>query len=144
VLLEERRKIYGEGERTAWNFERHRDKPADPVLEPLLRSCFRISGKYFLKQPGNMKLQMARESIERFLIDVMLYAVKKRRGVSVRQKLEKNLLWRYGHYLGPYPLFWSGLMQQGKPHQGFEKWVCTSGDQALQREWNELKNHFEA
>lgn len=143
-LLEQRRKIYHGLERTAWNFERHRDQPGDPLLEPFSERCFRISGKHFLKQFGKMKLQIVTEAMERFVLDVMLYVVKKRGGMARRQQLEKKLLWRYGHYLGPYPLFWSGLMQKGKPHEGWEQWLHHSGDQKLKEQWSILKNYFES
>lgn len=142
LLLEERLKIYHEGARTAWNFERHQDQPGDGVLAPFLTRCFRVSGKHFLKQPDKMKRQLAQEALSRFAIDVALYFSKKRRGPLARQTLEKKELWRYGCYLGPYPLFWSGLMQQGKPHAGFEKWLCFSGRSGLQQEWNELKKWY--
>ncbi|MCF7729077.1 MAG: hypothetical protein K9M81_01775 [Chthoniobacterales bacterium] len=139
LILEQRLYQYGEGKRTAWNFERHQDQLEDPILKPLLHRCFRISGEHFLKEPKKMKFEIIKEAIERFGVDVMLYLAKKGGGVSARLELEKKELWRYGHYLGPYPIFWSGLMQQGRPHQGFEKWLSSCGNRELQEEWKKLK-----
>lgn len=89
-----------------------------------------------------MKSQIMQEAAERFVIDVTLYLSKKKGGLQARQDLEKKLLWHYGHYVGPYPLFWSGLMQQGNPHHGFEKWLHACGDRALQQEWKKISFSF--
>lgn len=141
IILKQRHATYHDGERTAWNFERHQDVPGDPVLGPLLSRCFRICGKHFLKEPGTMKRQIIREAIERFVIDLLLFCAKKIGGRLTRQELEKKLLWRYGHYLGPYPLFWSGLMQKGEPHEGFEKWLHIFGSKEFQRDWINILNN---
>jgi hypothetical protein len=44
----------------------------------------------------------------------------------------------FGHYLGPYPIFWSGCMRQGNPHADFEKWLAWFGPRELKAAWNPL------
>ena len=86
-----------------------------------------------------MKQQLLAEKIERFFVDVMLYGAKIIGGASLREKIERELLWLYGHYLGPYPIFWSGTMQKGKPHRGFEKWLHRRKNKKLRLLWERFK-----
>jgi hypothetical protein len=138
VILKQRHAAYGKGGRTAWNFERYEDSCEDALLQPFLSRCFRVCGTSFLQEPTTMKHQIRQEAIRRFFIDVSLFVTKTTHGLDSRKTLEKKLLWHFGHYLGPYPLFWSGLMQQGKPHQGFTKWLKMYGSKELQEGYKNL------
>lgn len=139
LLLKRRMQLYSEKERTVWNFERHRDDLSDPVIGTLLHSCYRIQGEQFLKRKRLMKLQLLIEKMERLLADVLLYGVKTLGGSSLRNKVESELLWLYNHYLGPYPLFWSGTMQKRKPHIGFERWLYRPENKELRKLWKHFK-----
>ena len=141
-LLIQRRSIYQESERTAWNFERHRDDPNDPVLGSMLERCFRVSGCHFLKKKNSMKWQLRNARASRFVADVMLYGAKILGGSAKRDQLERQLLWLYGHYAGPYPLFWSGTMQKGKRHLGWERWLRYMGDQELKKSWQLVSEQY--
>ena len=139
TLLLQRMTAY-EGElRTAWNFEQYRDEPSDPEIFSLMQSSYRICGTRFLKKKGQMRSEMFCEIAERFVADIMLFKAKITGGLFARDLAQKKTLWRYGHYLGPYPLFWSGVMQQGKPNQNWERWLQGSNDLELKSSWSEVK-----
>ncbi|MFI0348475.1 MAG: hypothetical protein ACH346_06905 [Chthoniobacterales bacterium] len=135
LLLKRRMELYCGSARTPWNFERHRDDPNDAIVGPMMESCFRVSGKHFLKNRTKMQWQIFVEMMERFIADILIYRAKKKDGATARDKVEQKLLWRYGHYLGPYPLFWSGVMQQGQAHAGFEQWLQKPGNKSLLASW---------
>ena len=139
TILLQRLKFYSGEERTAWRFEQHYDEPSDPEIFSLMQSSYRICGSRFLKKKGQMRSEIFYEMTERFVADVMLFKAKITGGLFARDLAQKKTFWRYGHYLGPYPLFWSGVMQQGKPHQDWEKWLQVSGDGPLQASWESVK-----
>jgi len=87
--------------------------------------------------------QLQKAHVSRFVGDVMLYAAKMIGGASRRDQLERKLLWLYGHYLGPYPLFWSGTMHKGKIHLNWEKWLQTGGDKRLKKAWQSVKGNYQ-
>ncbi|MCX6957063.1 MAG: hypothetical protein NT164_00740 [Verrucomicrobiae bacterium] len=132
-----------EGElRTAWNFEQHEDDPHDPKTTFLIQRSYRINGTRFLKKKWQMGGAILCESVERFIADVMLFKAKLTGGSMAnyaRYLAQKKLFWRYSHYLGPYPLFWSGVMQQGKPNQDWERWLQRSSDRELKASWASVK-----
>ena len=138
MILKQRHAAYCKGERTAWNFERHEDSCEDDLLQAFSSRCFRVCGSAFLQEPTTMKHQIRQEALRRFLIDIILFVTKKTCGLDARKAVEKKLLWHFGHYLGPYPLFWSGLMQQGKAHHGFTQWLKAYGSKQLQEEYKNL------
>lgn len=141
-LLLQRIKAYeGEG-RTAWKFEQHCDDPSDPKIFSLMQHSYRINGAHCLKKKWQMRGEILCESVERFIADVMLFKAKITGGSMAhyaRYLAQKKLSWRYSHYLGPYPLFWSGVMQQGKPNQDWERWLQRSSDRELQASWASVK-----
>ncbi len=138
-LLLERMRIYKGTERTPWNFEQHRDSEKNRHLLPLLNSCYRIKGSLFLKKKPQMQKEIFCETVTRFIADIMLFKAKITGGILRRQLVQKKLFWRYHHYLGPYPLFWSGVMQQGHPSGNWEQWLKQSGDHELQLSWSDVK-----
>ena len=139
TILLQRMKTYQVELRTAWNFEQYRDEPSDPEIFSLMKSSYRIRGARFLKKKCQMKAEMLCEITERFVADIMLFKAKLTGGLFARDLAQKKLLWHYGHYLGPYPLFWSGVMQQGKPNQDWERWLQRSNDLELKSSWSEVK-----
>ena len=141
-LLRQRMSIYQGKERTAWNFERHRDDPHDPVVGTMMDRCFRVSGHRFLKKKTSVFWQLQRSHLSRFVGDVMLYGAKKIGGSLRRDQLERKLLWLYGHYLGPYPLYWSGTMHKGKVHSGWERWLQSGGDRSLKKSWQLVRKNY--
>ena len=139
TLLECRMKTYPHGQRTPWNFERHRDVPGDPRVDSIAGRCFRIRGASCLAPDSGARATLFFESGLRLLADTELFAAKLAGGKAARDSAELRRLWMFGHYLGPYPIFWSGCMRQGKPHEDFEKWLARFGPRELKASWKAAK-----
>ncbi|TSA31404.1 MAG: hypothetical protein D4R65_11275 [Verrucomicrobiaceae bacterium] len=142
TLLDCRMAIYSGRNRTPWNFERHRDVPGDSRVDEIAGRCFRIHGASCLASGSTGRRAMRFEAMRRFLADIGLFAAKTFGGKSRRAALELRWLWAFGHYAGPYPVFWSGCMRQGMPHADFEKWLASSGPEDLVSSWNAAKADF--
>ena len=134
-ILRSRMDLYHGRERSPWNFERHRD---DPEFSRRFGS-YRVHGTCSLAGGGGSLLGIAVEAIQRFIVDCILYAAKATGGKAVRDAVEIRSMWLYGHYEGPYPIFWSGCMRQGRVNQDFERWVARYGENVLRSSWNRVK-----
>jgi len=139
TLLECRMATYPPGQRSPWNFERHRDVPGNARVDSLAKRCFRIKGSSFVAPGSAARSTLAWESGLRFLADMDLFAAKVSRGQAARGSAERRRFWLFGHYLGPYPLYWSGCMQQGQPHADFDKWLNRLGPRELSSSWSAFK-----
>lgn len=139
VLLESRMETYPAGQRSPWNFERHRDVPGDARVDALAGRCYRVCGSAWM-EGGAAARALGFEAALRFVADVALFVARLRGGQQARNRAELRRLWMYGHYLGPYPLFWSGTMRQGRPHADFEKWLENSGPRELRTAWAEISS----
>jgi len=139
TLLECRMETYPQGQRSPWNFERHRDVPGDLRVDAIACRCFRVRGSAALDPESRSRGFLALESLFRFAADTELFAAKLSGGKSARGAAELRRFWMFGHYLGPYPIYWSGCMRQGKPHADFEKWLAVSGSKELVCSWNKAR-----
>ena len=139
ALLECRMETYPHGQRNPWNFERHRDVPGDPRVDSIAERCFRIRGSSCLAPDAGARATLGFESSLRLMADTELFAAKLAGGKVARDSAEVRRLWLFGHYLGPYPIFWSGCMRQGKPHADFEKWVSRFASRELRSAWSTAK-----
>jgi len=139
TLLECRIETYPPTQRSPWNFERHRDLPGDPRVDSIAGRCFRVRGSSSLDPGFCSRGALAIESLLRFAADTELFAAKLSGGKTARDAAELRRLWMFGHYLGPYPIFWSGCMRQGKPHADFEKWLARLGPAELRSSWTTTK-----
>lgn len=133
-LLEQRMAQYVGRERTPWNFERHRDLAGDQISSHCGDRCHRVHGTESLVQTASALL--LREAWLRFEADVAMFLAKLIGGMPARTAVEQKTLWRFGHYAGPYPLFWSGCLRQGKVHVDFDKWMSRFGSDALRQDWD--------
>ena len=139
TLLECRLETYPPGQRSPWNFERHRDVPGNPLVDSIAGRCFRIHGTSSLDPEAHAHGTLIMESLSRLVADVGFFAAKVTGGKPARDAAELRRLWMFGHYLGPYPVYWSGCMRQGKPHADFEKWLAVSGPNELVCSWNKAR-----
>ena len=135
ALLECRMETYPAGQRTPWNFERHRDVPGDPRVDGIAARCFRILGSSCRAPGSRANGTLAFEALVRFAVDVELFVAKASGGKDARDAAELRRLWLFGHYLGPYPVYWSGCMRQGKPHLDYERWLERFGPGELRLSW---------
>lgn len=128
-LLVVRMSEYEVGKRTPWAFERHRDE--GPVFSGGAGGgSYRICGERF---EGDEKLAGRRRAfaMRRFFLDVALWVVRQTRGWSRREQCAAEWMWAYAFYSGPYPLFWSGLMVQGRPSEHLRRYLGVFPDDAL-------------
>lgn len=132
-VLQQRMAQYHDGERTPWNFERHRDLADDPITQNCGARCHRIFGAGNLVESPSFFL--LREAWMRWKADVAMFFAKHTGVPTARASVEQKTLWRFGHYAGPYPLYWSGCLRQGKIHADFEKWLSRFGSEALRQDW---------
>lgn len=139
TLLECRMETYPPGQRSPWNFERHRDVPGDDRVDSIANRCYRIHGSSTLAPESPGRGTRIMESALRLVADTELFAAKVVGGKPARDSAELRRLWLFGHYLGPYPIYWSGCMRQGNPHADFEKWLARFGPRGLRSSWRAAK-----
>ena len=137
TLLECRMETFPQGQRSPWNFERHRDVPGDRRVDSIAARCYRIRGSSSVAGGAGTLIF---ESMLRLFADAELFAAKHSGGKPARDAAELRRFWIFGHCLGPYPIFWSGCMRQGKPHADFEKWLGRLGPRELKSSWSAAKS----
>jgi hypothetical protein len=137
-LLTERMCGYGDGSRTPWNFERHRDEFGSGVLRKLGERCYRIRGEMHDMASGICLRPLLKGA--RFIADVEMFLSRLAGGATARERSELERFWMYGYFGGPYPIFWSGCLRQGKAHADFEKWLSIFGSADLRKSWEEARN----
>lgn len=134
-VLNSRMDLYQGKDRTPWNFERHRDDREFTEQFP----SFRIDGASCSTGGIVCVSSLFGDAFRRFIADCALFLAKHRGGQALRDAMEIRLHWVFGRYQGPYPMFWSGCMRQGKVNHDFEKWVQTHGSSRLQTAWARAK-----
>lgn len=139
-LLEIRMRQFQGKDRTAWNFERHRDKPGGPVGPDLLDHTYRVHGAR-MAVPGSSAVEVLRQPAL-FAFDVFRFLLRIAGGQHRRDEFDRNNLWLYHYYRGPYPILWSGTMRQGAPSRDFENFVRFTGRAKIRREWNGVKERL--
>lgn len=134
-ILRTRIDLYAGKERSPWNFERHRDTQEFSILFP----SFRVHGASRSAGGSIARDSMVADAVRRFLADCVLFLVRHTGGQVARDAMEIRLHWLYGHYQGPYPMFWSGCMRQGKVNKDFERWVRSHGNALIREDWERAK-----
>lgn len=140
-LLLERMREYGDGSRTPWNFERHRDELGGCVQRKLSERCYRIRGDVHDLASGIFLRPLLTGA--RFFADVEMFLSRITGGATARERTEIERFWLYGYFGGPYPMFWSGCLRQGKIHTDFEKWLSIFGTAELRKSWVEARKFIE-
>lgn len=131
LILGARMNFYAGKDRSPWNFERHRDDREFTERFP----SFRIHGASRSAGGITNRGAMVADAVRRFFADCALFMAKLSGGQTKRDAMEIRLHWIYGSYRGPYPMFWSGCMRQGKVNPDFEKWVSSHGHPAIRSDW---------
>jgi len=139
-ILEARLHQYDEGARTPWNFERHRDASDSPVRRRLLENTYRIHGQS--TAVGSRFLDEITRQPSLLAFDVFRFGLRILAGQQCRETFDRDNLWLYHYYRGPYPILWSGAVRQGLPSRDFENFIRFSGRCSLLREWREVKAKF--
>lgn len=134
-ILRARMDLYNGEERSPWNFERHRDDREFSERFP----SFRIHGASRSAEGFAGRLALVADTFRRFVADCALFLARHTGGKASRDALEIRLHWLYGRYQGPYPMFWSGCMRQGKVNRDFQKWVASHGNSGIRSDWERAK-----
>jgi hypothetical protein len=138
-VLERRMIAYAGTQRSPWNFERHRDAAEDAVSKKCGNRCYRVHGS-----SSGCKISPrigAWEAALRLEADIAMFLAKLLGGAAARARKEKETHWRFGHYAGPYPIYWSGCLRQGKVHADFEKWLTRFSILPLRESWKSFVAH---
>jgi hypothetical protein len=116
-LLDVRLGQFPPGERTPWNFERHRDTADGPVPRELLAGTYRIHGASMVSWVGRAGIACKEAGL--FGYDVLRFVLRVGCGQAARDRFDREGLWLYHVYSGPYPVFWSGVIRGGVPSPEF-------------------------
>ncbi|KAB2891952.1 MAG: hypothetical protein F9K32_02150 [Desulfobulbaceae bacterium] len=116
----------GISDRSARMFESHASSAETPMPEYLRRGSYRVCGDRYAATGKWFCNSLIRKSILIGLHCVRL--VTKMIGREILLKQIDNKAKLYTDYLnGPYPMFWSGLMQNGKVHMNAVRFLRLTG-----------------
>lgn len=141
-LLDTRIGQFDPPDRTPWNFERHRDTQHGPVREELLSGTYRVDGNA-LAVGSRWKDALVRQPLL-FGFDVWRFFVRILLGQNRRDIFDRNNLWLYHYYRGPYPILWSGAVRAGKPSRDFDNFLRFTRRRTMAAEWHEVRRKFAA
>ena len=137
-ILRIRCRQFGPGERTPWNFERHHPSDLHQIPTKFLESCYRIHGRSFVMEKLPW-ISDAIQSVGCFIVDVGLYLIRITRGQQARQRAAARWHWPYCLYRGPYPIFWSGTMRQGKVGSEWTTFLKYFNPSRIASEWESVR-----
>jgi len=98
--------------RTAWAFERQAAAGAADVPGEWNRRCYRVCGSCM----SASVLRRALRAGEMLAYRGARFAATRVAGGPAAQRVEDALEFLRRYYEGPYPLYWSGLLQKGRPY----------------------------
>lgn len=139
-LLEIRISQFAPGQRTPWNFERHPDKIGGPVPRRLLENTYRIHGGTMTA--GSRIFGTLWQASLLAAFDAGRFLLRIAGGQEKRDTFDRNHLWAYQYYRGPYPILWSGAVRQGKPNKSFEGFLRFTGRRRMREEWRSVQKQF--
>ena len=130
------------GDRTPWNFERHRDAVGGPVPKNLLENTYRVNGH---AAAGDSRLLDALWREPLLLgFDIRRFFIRMTRGQAVRDAYDRDNLWAYHYYRGPYPILWSGALRAGRPSRDFENFLRCSRRHEMRCEWESVRSKLQS
>jgi hypothetical protein len=139
-LLEVRLGQFAGSARTPWNFERHRDAAGGPVRQELLENTYRVNGQQTAL--GSRALDALVRQPGLFAFDIFRFVLRVLGGQARRESFDRDHLWLYHYYRGPYPILWSGSMRKGKPSPDFEQFLRYSRRREMLWEWAQVKSQL--
>jgi hypothetical protein len=107
-----------------WAFERRSGSiQNNEVISPRLQGrSYRVFGSGMLAGRFRTVRALCRR-LYFFILNAMLWLVGKLFGTAVQEWISNALLPDRLFFDGPYPLYWSGVMQKGRLNQNFEKFL---------------------
>lgn len=119
-------------DRSARNFEASMHSPVTPIPEHYRRNVYRVCGDRFAISDKWFGNRMFRKGILKILHGVRLSA-KGLGGASVLNRVDAQLRVYTDYLNGPYPMFWSGLMQKGATHENAIRFLKLTGQHEFAR-----------
>lgn len=105
--------------RSVWAFERR----SGALKEPRWRdSSYRVFGAGMLAGKYG-PIRAATRRLYIYLLNAFLWLVGKTLGVPMQERISQAALPDRLFFDGPYPLYWSGVLQKGRLNQNFEKFL---------------------
>ena len=127
-LLDEAVNQLAPDERTAWKFERLGHPDTGLLPEAYHRGCYRVCGERMAVSPllsahsaRALRLARFRYGLANRLATFWMSATRKD-----AWRAKSRYLFRF--YTGPYPLFWSGLLQRGRVHEDCLRFLRLIGE----------------
>lgn len=108
--------------RSAWAFERRSGSLSK--TEGLLRwqgDSYRVFGAGMLA--GKYGPVRAARRLYIYLLNAFLWLAGKTLGIPIQERISQAALPDRLFFDGPYPLYWSGVLQKGRLNQNFEKFL---------------------
>jgi hypothetical protein len=130
-ILETAVKELAPEQRTAWKFERLGDSGVGLVSDARHRGCYRVCGERMAASPlfsppalRALRLARARYAVVNRLAGPWMPSAK-------RENWQARFRYLFRFYEGPYPLFWSGLLQRGRVHEDCLRFLHLVGETQL-------------
>lgn len=112
--------------RSIWAFERRTGAIPSPIPQKWQERSYRIFGLGMLGGEYRLVRRIVRRSLY-LLLNLLLFVVKNLFGAAIQEKLAEHYIYETLFFDGPYPLYWSGVMQKGKLNSYFERYLLIHG-----------------
>ncbi len=130
--------------RSAWAFERRSGSLSK--TESLLRwqgGSYRVFGAGMLAGKYRMIRALIR-GLYFYSLNALLWIVRKVLGFSVQDRISDAMLPEKLFFDGPYPLYWSGVLQKGALNRNFEKFLLKGKRMDELEEIRRIINSFDS
>lgn len=109
--------------RSIWSFERRSGSFAYPLqYAPSNGDSYRVFGLGMLAGSNKLLRKFFRQGFYAFG-NLLLWIVGTVLGKSIKTRLEQSMMPERLFFDGPYPLYWSGVMQKGRINKNLEKYL---------------------
>lgn len=115
--------------RSVWAFERRAGASPSPIPPMWHGRSYRIFGLGMLGERFGLMHGVARWLMYA-LLNLLFFGVKRIFGTTTQEKLVSSIVHELLFYNGPYPIYWSGVMQKGGLHKNFEKYMVSHNQDA--------------
>jgi len=110
-----------------WGFEKLCDKPNAPLPEEFKRNCYQIcGGELAIEKPGHLRRLF--ECIERWVFHRAMSLVPYAFKINCGTWLAKRIGFDNFFFNGPFPMFYSGVMANGRVNPFFLKYLKSRRD----------------
>jgi len=108
--------------RSVWAFERRSGVLSSDSLAEWSRKSYRVFGLGMLGERFQLTRRFSRRMMYQ-IINLLDTIIKKVSGPAAQEKFIEFVAAETLFFDGPYPLYWSGVMQKGRLNANFEKYL---------------------